>query len=138
MAGAREYSADARGVTVEKPGHKPGPKVPQKHGGAIYQGTPKNIVPGPGRPPSEIRRTLRASFDQRVKILEEIADSEQASPADRMKAVDLLAKYGLGTTKELTVEHVQDRLRQTIDVIQRVLSPEQADALLAELEPIWS
>lgn len=127
-------------MSVEKAGRKTGKLVPQKHGGALLDGAPdpSRHVPGPGRPASEIRARLRGSFAERIPILESIADSPESSPTDRARAIDLLAKYGLGTTKELTVEHVQDRLRQTIDAIQRVLPPEQATALLTELEPIWS
>lgn len=126
-------------TTVDKTGRKTGKLVPQKHGGALLDGAahPSRHVPGPGRPPSEIRKRLRGSFDERVRILEELADKDDISPADRMKAIDLMAKYGLGTTKELTVEHVRDRLKQTLDIIQRTLPPEQANALIAELEPVW-
>lgn len=55
-----------------------------------------------GRPPSEVRQRLRGSFADRIRILEQIADDPKASAADRMRAVDLLAKYGLGTTQEVT------------------------------------
>jgi hypothetical protein len=72
---------------------------PQPHGGALRNGgTNKG---GTGRPPSEIRAMLRGSFSERVKILEQIADSADASAADRIKAVDMLAKYGLGTQQEV-------------------------------------
>lgn len=68
-----------------------------------------------GRPPSVIREKLRGSFAKRIKILEQIADGTaivnvklpdgsesktlvSAPIADRIKALDMLAKYGLGTT----------------------------------------
>ena len=124
-------------MTVEKAGKEAGPLVPQKHGGAIFQGTPANIVPGPGRPPSEIRKRLRGSFDERVKILEEIADNPELAPADRTKAIDMMGKYGLGQMREVSAESVKERLRLTIESIQQVLPPEQADAVLAAIEPHW-
>lgn len=40
---------------AKRPAETPGPLVPQKHGGAIWQGTPATIVPGPGRPRDEVR-----------------------------------------------------------------------------------
>lgn len=43
----------------KKAGQKAGTLVPQKHGGAIWKGTPETIVPGPGRPPEAIRQAMR-------------------------------------------------------------------------------
>ena len=73
--------------------------VPQPHGGALLAGGLKGN-PG-GRPASEIRRLLRGSFESRVPILEKFADGEvtQASAADRLRAIDMIGKYGLGETK---------------------------------------
>ena len=53
-------------------------------------------------------------------MLEEIADDPMQTPADRTRAIDLLAKYGLGTTKEITVEHVRDKLQDTISLLIRL------------------
>ena len=55
-----------------------------------------------GRPPSELREKLRGSLEKRVKIAEQIADSPTASDTDRLRALDFLAKYGLGTTQTQT------------------------------------
>ena len=79
----------------------PGTLVVPKHGrGMIRRGSrPGAVVPGIGRPPSAIRERLRGSFDERVAVLEDIADSNWESTADRIRAIDLLAKYGLGTLK---------------------------------------
>ena len=59
---------------------------------------------GPGRPPSELRRKMRGSLEERLHIAEEIAGKETASDSDRLKALDFLAKYGLGTRQEVTGE----------------------------------
>lgn len=59
-------------------------------------------APNAGRPPSEIRAILRQSFYDRIPMLQRIADDEELSPADRMKAADMLAKYGLGSTVTAT------------------------------------
>ena len=118
---------------------KPGDLVKPPHGkGFLRHGSlPGTNAGGTGRPPSAIRERLRGSFEERIAILEEIADGAQQAAADRMKAIDLLGKYGLGTTKELTVEHVKDRLQQTIRAIYEVLPKEQADAVLTRIEPLW-
>ena len=125
---------------------------PQAHGGALRNGGPNRG--GTGRPPSVIRQRLRGSFEERIAVLEAIADGEavervrlpsgeetdtrkSAAVSERLKAIDLLAKYGLGTTKELSIEHVRDRLQQTIRVITQTLPKEQAERLLSRLEPVW-
>ncbi len=51
--------------------------------------------PGAGRPPDKVRAALRKAFDERIPILEEFAKS--SDPAIALKAMDMLAKYGLGT-----------------------------------------
>lgn len=81
---------------------KGGELVPQPHGGAIRHGSTEGNTPGTGRPPSAIREQLRGSFSDRIKILEAIADDPEVSPSDRVKAIDMLAKYGLGTRQEVT------------------------------------
>lgn len=64
-----------------------------------------------GRPVSEIREKVRGSFDQRIAILEEIADNPESDDSDRIKAVDLLGKYGLGTTVTETDTEGHDAIR---------------------------
>lgn len=53
---------------------------------------------GPGRPPSEIRKVCREAFEERVPILMAMADDEELEPTVRQKAIDMLGRYGLGTT----------------------------------------
>ena len=141
--------------TTESPVPTPAlpPLVPQPHGGSIYAGgIPGN---GGGRPPSALREQLRGSFAQRVAIIEGIADGEamqtvevpgkervvmkiSASPADRLRALDLLAKYGLGAAHALTVEEVRDRLRLTLAAIQERLPPNAAASLIGALREVWT
>ena len=54
-----------------------------------------------GRPPSAIRERCVGSFEERVSILEEIIDDPKSRAADRIRAMDLLGKYGLGALKEI-------------------------------------
>lgn len=95
-------------------------QVRQPHGGALYAGGVPGHRGGPGRPPSVLRELLRGSFAERLAVLEAIADGQpvvrvrlpdgtetetlvSASPADRLRALDLMAKYGLGTQMGLPV-----------------------------------
>ena len=59
---------------------------------------PKKGAPNAGRPPSAIRAAMRESLDARLHILAEIADDPSKTPIERMKALDMLGKYGMGTT----------------------------------------
>ena len=61
---------------------------------------PKPGAPNAGRPPSVIRERCRGSFEERIAVLEEIADDPGVSAGDRIRALDLLGKYGLGTQQQ--------------------------------------
>ena len=78
-----------------KPVEKSVRMMPGKNGGLLRRGG--NTTPGSGRPPSAIREKLRGAAWKRVRELERIADYAK-SDADRMRALDLMFKYGLGTT----------------------------------------
>lgn|SRR5574341_1808029 len=111
--------------------------VPQSHGGALQVGNPGNVG-GAGRPSSALRERLRGSFQERVKVLEEIADDHEAHAQDRIRAIDVLAKYGVGVVRELSVDDVRDRLRDTIIIIREALAPHQVPKVLAELREVWT
>lgn len=112
--------------------------VPQSHGGAIYRGGVPGHRGGPGRPPSALRERLRGSFEQRIAVLEDIADDDQADPQDRIRAIDTLAKYGVGTLREVSVDQVRERLHRTLEVLREDLSPKQAAHIISRLRGIWA
>ena len=118
---------------------EPGALVVPSHGnGKLRHGSRRGTNRGgTGRPPSTIRDRLRGSFDERVATLEDIADSNEESTADRIRAIDLLAKYGLGTLKEISTEDVAGRLRETVELIRRRLPEAEAEALLTEMRGVW-
>src|SRR2546422_3379691 len=91
-----------------------GQLVPQPHGGALLPGG----TGAGGRPSSALRERLRGSLEQRVPVLEAIADDPEADAQDRIRAIEVLAKYGLGPLRELSVDEVRDRLRATIAIIK--------------------
>jgi hypothetical protein len=80
-------------MSDEKAAEKPAPGVPFTKGDKRINRTRA----GPGRPPDKIRAALRNAFDKRRFILETLADDADADANVRMKAMEMLAKYGLGT-----------------------------------------
>jgi len=99
--------------------------MPGRNGGTLLVG-PSNKG-GPGRPPSALRELARESFAERLWVLEQIADGEpivkvlrgkkqeevliSASPADRIKAVSELGRFGLGAAAEVDVTSGGERLQ---------------------------
>lgn len=59
---------------------------------------PKKGAKNAGRPPEEIRALCREEFSTRVSLLAAFADDEKNDVGTRIKALDMLAKYGIGTT----------------------------------------
>lgn len=111
--------------------------VPSHGRGLIRRGSRPGGLPGAGAPPSELRARLRGSMAERVAILEGIADSKSASDADRIRAIDTLAKYGLGTLKEISTEDVRAKLQTTIALVRQRLPAAEADSLLTEMREVW-
>lgn len=67
--------------------------VPQKHGGALLTGGVPGHEGGGGRPPSKVKAALRLEFDKRIPTLAEVADDAEAPMNERLRAIDMMAKY---------------------------------------------
>lgn len=93
--------AKATPPSKDLPQQLPKLRVPAHGRGALRVGG-SNGGAG-GRPASAIRASMRESLDKRLVIAEQIADDKEAAPSERMKALELLARYGLGTSD--TVNH---------------------------------
>ena len=129
MTEKREKIREIRGV----------PLIPQENGrGALLAGGVPGGLPGTGRPPSAIREQLRGSFAERVKVLEEIADDKANKPRDRAQAIEILARYGLGTLTEVSVDTVREKVRLTLEAIRVHCDAELAARLIVALRPIWA
>ena len=110
----RKTSAKTPVRTPTIPAALPGGKSESKSVARIHKGPfvpgpdprrgrgPKPGAPNAGRPPSVIRERCRGSFEDRIVVLEEIADDPKANAGDRIRALDLLGKYGLGTQQQIS------------------------------------
>ena len=83
--------------------------------------------------PSALRDRLRGSLRRRIQVLEEIADDPTMPPTDRIRAVEVLCRYGLGQMSEAKLE--SRSLVLTGEDLQRQLAQALADpAIRAFLE----
>ena len=91
------------------------PLVAPAHGhGRIYRGGVLGNRGGPGRPPNALRAAMRESLAIRIPIAERIADDENASNSDRLRAIEMLCRYGLsGPDDEHDGEPVTIRVIRT-------------------------
>jgi hypothetical protein len=110
--------------------------IAQDHGGALLSGGKPGNKGGSGRPPSELRRRLRSSLDKRIAVAEEIADDDTRRAADRLRAIDLLAKYGLGPNDPAKVS--RDEFGDLMEQLGSVVAEEVRDReVLARIEARW-
>jgi len=112
-----------------------GALVPQQHGGAILNGSQPGHKGGSGRPPSEIRAAMRKHLD--LEVLDDVLKKRKAGELDTLDVAEFLAKYGLGTMKEVTVENVRERLRLTLEVLRRELTAPQLRIIIPQIEGVW-
>jgi hypothetical protein len=109
--------------------------MPGANGGVLQVGNPGNVG-GTGRPPSAIRETARQMFDERLPTLGLIADSaEEMSTRDRLKAIEILGKFGLEET--VSVRDVRTALDHTATEIRAFMPEDQAEALITRIRPHW-
>jgi uncharacterized membrane protein len=53
--------------------------------------------------PSSIRGALRQALEDRIPSLIQIADDPKCAPGERIKAIELLARYGLGARSQIAL-----------------------------------
>lgn len=105
--------------------------IPQPHGGALRRGGNGSG----GRPPSKVRRAMLKQGANRLRVLREIADNPKEKARDRIRAVDVLIKNGLGPA--ISMDEVRDKLKATKDAAEEILPPELAETFVKELRRIW-
>lgn len=80
---------------------------------------------------------LKAKEDETAGLVE-IDAMVSASPKDRLAALDLAAKYGLGTLREISIENVRERVQGTLEVIRQHCPPELVRQMLPALRAQWA
>ena len=69
--------------------------IPGRNGGVLNRGGTPGNKGGTGRPKSEVRQACVEGFESALPVLMRIAmDDNIVSQAERLKAIDLLGKYG--------------------------------------------
>jgi len=113
--------------------------VRQAHGGMLKRG---GRNPNSGRTPSVIKAKLRRDFMEVAPLLKEFAKGKNKKGedidikmADRIRAIDVIAKHGLDHAVTLT--DVREALRQTREVIGEHMDREHAEALWSMIIPFW-
>lgn len=100
-----------------------GALIPQPRGGALRNGGTNRG--GTGRPPNELRATLRQGIEPELRRMEaavrkidKLGDPEKSLAAHKALA-EFRAKYGLGTT--VTETDTKGRDVHRIDVVRRLI-----------------
>jgi hypothetical protein len=107
-------------------------------GGLLRVGNPGNK--GGGRPKSEVKAALRLSFEQRIPVLESIADNVEEEAKDRIRAVIALGQHSdLPEPDQSDIsQHPEARrfLAAVHMAITQECSPEVAERIRSRIEHI--
>lgn len=69
--------------------------------------------------------------------LDDVLKRVRTAVGEQLKALDLMAKYGMGTEKHITTDDVRERLAGQLEDIRAELDPETAERLIARIEKRW-
>lgn len=69
--------------------------------------------------------------------MREVEVLSSVKPKERLVAMEILAKYGLGQLKETSVENVRERVSKTVALARQMLAPDVADQFILGMKPIW-
>ena len=68
----------------------------------------------------------------------DISVETSATPRDRLRAAELLLRYGLGEAQGIDADAVREALAATLSVLRNRLSPERFSLIADELKPLWT
>lgn len=106
----------------------------RKSNGQLVGGNPGNK--GGGRPPSAIRADARDRFDELLPMLSAIGKDRKALKRDRIRAADVLGKYGM--SEWVSKEDINGCGAETMKTLHEMLPDEElAERVIAALVPIW-
>ena len=138
------------------PGNRGGPGVPPSELRARLRGTFAERVEvlekiADGEPTVRTRLELRhilphvtcpncgeSGLEPRESATVEIEVLQSASNRDRIGALELAAKYGLGQLKEVSTENVRERVKETLEVIRQLCPEDVAARVIQALRPVWT
>ena len=109
---------------------------PGRNGGTLKRGNPGNKG-GTGRPSDEIRQRCRGSFDERIRVAEEICDNPGSADDTRLKALGILGTYGLGTKTEITLNNEQALIR-CVHIVVKYTPTHLRDDAIKELKQAFA
>ena len=136
-------------MTPQTPPSTTGELIPQPHGGALKRGGPNR---GAGRRPDRVKKLALQLLEPRLQLLAHFADGvvvsqvedvngtakhvlHSPSPAERIKALEVLHKIGTGAT--VSVSDVRERLRRQVQMIRGQDTWTTTD-LLTALGEVWT
>jgi hypothetical protein len=124
-------------MTAEKqPKKKDAQLVTPSHGrGKIYHGGVPGHRGGTGRPPSELRDQMRSILEGNLGIIEKILQDPEVKAGDKIRALEVLSRFGIGTQDQLDVAGsvVQVDVRNAAESLKQKL--EQLRERMAWVEP---
>lgn len=116
--------------------------------------------------PAAIRREARKAFAPRLAFLSQVADGAlvvtvrtevpvactacgaiavhagrfrtQAAVPDRLKAVDLLGRYGVGHAEGIDADEVREKLERTFQILADTLEPAMASRVQDAIVAAWA
>ena len=133
IEGVSEPAARKIRKLVPRPRKSVVPMRPGRNGGTLQTGNPQ----GSGRIRIEVRQACRDAFHGRISILEDIADETEASLVDRMKAIEILGRYGVGTHAE-TVDRVKiEDVRDLVGGLAQASEPFLRESDLERFSNAW-
>ena len=117
--------------------------VVPKHGrGALRTGGTPGNKGGTGRPPSKVRKLCRDAFEAGIPMITAIRDDEDERTSDRLKAHELLGRFGGVAELSLTVEEQPEevltpdqerkRAEEAWERLKMVKSIEEIEELVTE------
>lgn len=135
--GEKGYKA-VRAVVPDPGGEATGELVEQPHGGAIRRGGKRGNKGGRGALKSRVRQSATREFGRRIGMLADFADDAKLGVDERLRAIDLLGKYGPGTQRDVAQFLDLDRAAELVrSLAARVQAHVMDEAVLARIHEDW-